>query len=153
MRRAGLFLFAARSAIRIERWTDDLHHQAATGRAGCLRQEGRRGQGQGRRAYPKLIEESDLPRGPPKRVQVTAARAKAAALLATPGTVRLLDKHEVSAIAGVTYPSIWLWMREGAFPRSRIVGGKSMWRSDEIDAWLAALPVRKLKGDARGSVT
>ena len=34
------------------------------------------------------------------------------------------------------------------FPRSRIVGGKSMWRSDEVEAWLDALPVRTLKGDS-----
>jgi hypothetical protein len=37
------------------------------------------------------------------------------------------------------------------FPRARIVGqgpsSKSVWRSDEIEAWLAELPVRKLKGD------
>jgi hypothetical protein len=34
------------------------------------------------------------------------------------------------------------------FPRSRIVGGKSIWRSDEVEAWLDALPVRTLKGDS-----
>jgi predicted DNA-binding transcriptional regulator AlpA len=61
---------------------------------------------------------------------------------------RLLKKSEVLAIVGVTYPSLWAWMRAGNFPRSRIVGGRSMWRSDEIDAWLAGLPVRPLKGDA-----
>jgi Prophage CP4-57 regulatory protein (AlpA) len=43
---------------------------------------------------------------------------------------------------------MWAWMRAGTFPRSRVAGGKSVWRSDEVDAWLAALPVRKLKGDA-----
>jgi hypothetical protein len=37
--------------------------------------------------------------------------------------------------------------------RSRAVGGKSMWRSDEIDAWLAALPVRAVKGDDVEAVT
>jgi hypothetical protein len=31
--------------------------------------------------------------------------------------------------------------------------GKSMRRSDEIDAWLAALPVRALKGDDVEAVT
>jgi predicted DNA-binding transcriptional regulator AlpA len=36
----------------------------------------------------------------------------------------------------------------GKFPRSRIVGGKSMWLSSEVEAWLAGLPVRPLKGDA-----
>jgi predicted DNA-binding transcriptional regulator AlpA len=80
-------------------------------------------------------------------VQVAAARAKAAALFAAPQTVRLLDKHEVCALANVTYPTIWSWQRAGTFPRSRIVGGKSMWLSNEVEAWMAALPVRPLKGD------
>jgi len=60
---------------------------------------------------------------------------------------RLLDRIEVCAIANVTYPTIWAWMRDGKFPRSRIVGGKSMWLSSEIEEWLASLPVRPLKGD------
>jgi predicted DNA-binding transcriptional regulator AlpA len=58
-----------------------------------------------------------------------------------------MSKAEVLAITGVTFPTIWSWMRNGTFPRSRVVGGKSMWFSSEIEAWLAALPVRQLKGD------
>ncbi len=61
--------------------------------------------------------------------------------------IYLLDKGEVLAIANVSFPTIWAWMRAGTFPRSRIVGGKSMWLSNEVDAWIAALPVRPLKGD------
>ena len=34
--------------------------------------------------------------------------------------------------------------------RSRAVGGKSMWRSDEIDAWLAALPTSPQGRRCRG---
>jgi predicted DNA-binding transcriptional regulator AlpA len=64
------------------------------------------------------------------------------------GPPRLLDKAQVCVIANASYPSIWAWMRAGRFPRSRICGGRSMWLSSEIDAWLAALPVRPLKGDA-----
>jgi predicted DNA-binding transcriptional regulator AlpA len=79
----------------------------------------------------------------PRAVQVTAARAKAAPLLSA--TVHLLDKHDVCAIAGVTFPTIWAWMQKGDFPRGRIVGGKSMWLSTEVEAWLTNLPVRKLK--------
>src|SRR5215510_12923596 len=60
---------------------------------------------------------------------------------------RLLDKAQVCAITNVTYPTLWTWMRSGRFPRARIVGGKSMWLSDEVEAWLATLPVRPLKGD------
>ena len=58
-----------------------------------------------------------------------------------------LSKRQVLAIANVSYPSLWSWMRQGKFPRSRVVGGRSMWLSTEIDVWLAALPVRHLKGD------
>ena len=61
--------------------------------------------------------------------------------------VRLLGKPEVIAIANASFPTIWEWMRAGKFPRARIVGGRSMWRSDDIDKWLAELPVRALKGD------
>jgi predicted DNA-binding transcriptional regulator AlpA len=65
---------------------------------------------------------------------------------------RLLGKPEVMAITGTSFPTIWAWMRAGTFPRSRVVGGRSMWRSDEIDQWLAGLPVRPLKGDAPSEV-
>jgi predicted DNA-binding transcriptional regulator AlpA len=88
---------------------------------------------------------------PGKKARVTkkpankiSAKAKA---LTHRVPVRLLSKPEVMAIAGVTFPTIWTWMQDGKFPRSREAGGKSMWLSTEIDAWLAGLPVRPLKGD------
>jgi predicted DNA-binding transcriptional regulator AlpA len=91
-----------------------------------------------------------------KRVAV-ARRRKAAKLKAEPAldregaratTVRLIGRAEILQITGLSIPTIWAWMRNGAFPRSRVVGGRSKWRSDEIDKWLAGLPVRPLKGDA-----
>jgi prophage regulatory protein len=64
---------------------------------------------------------------------------------------RLLSKDDVCALVGVTYPKIWEWMREGRFPRSRVIGSKSnsksVWLSTEIDSWIAGLPRRRLKGD------
>jgi predicted DNA-binding transcriptional regulator AlpA len=65
-----------------------------------------------------------------------------------PPRERLLDKADILAITNVSFPTIWTWQRAGLFPRSRIVGGKSMWLASEIDAWLSTLPVRPLKGDA-----
>jgi predicted DNA-binding transcriptional regulator AlpA len=56
-------------------------------------------------------------------------------------------KTSVLAITGLTYPTIWKMMRAGTFPRGHVVGGKSMWRSDEVDEWFAGLPIRRLKGD------
>ena len=77
-----------------------------------------------------------------------AVAEKVAASEMPPPAVRLMNKHEVCAIVGVSYPSLWTWMRNGSFPRSVIVGGQSKWRSSDIDAWMAALPTRRLKGDA-----
>jgi predicted DNA-binding transcriptional regulator AlpA len=79
-------------------------------------------------------------RAPPAK-QVTAARE------ATNLPMRLLNRHEIVALSGFTYPSLWEMMRRGKFPRGRVVGGKTMWRSDEIERWVADLPVRPLKGD------
>jgi predicted DNA-binding transcriptional regulator AlpA len=65
-----------------------------------------------------------------------------------PPQLRLISKSKVLKIVGCSYPTLWAWMRAGKFPRGRVVGGRSMWRSDEIDEWLAGLPIRRLKGDA-----
>jgi prophage regulatory protein len=61
--------------------------------------------------------------------------------------VRLLLKGEVLDRVGISYPALWAWMRAGKFPRSRELGGKAAWLESEIEAWINALPVRKLKGD------
>jgi predicted DNA-binding transcriptional regulator AlpA len=52
------------------------------------------------------------------------------------------------AISGRSYRTLWAWMRDGKFPRSRVCGGRSMWLATEVEAWLAGLPVRKLMGDS-----
>jgi predicted DNA-binding transcriptional regulator AlpA len=61
---------------------------------------------------------------------------------------RFISKGEVLARVGVSFPTVWLWMREGKFPRSRAVGGKSVWLEHEIEQWILSRPVRRLKGDA-----
>jgi predicted DNA-binding transcriptional regulator AlpA len=77
-----------------------------------------------------------------------AAALKKAAAHKAAASQRLLNKHEVLAIVGISYPTLWNWMRSEKFPRSRVVGGKSMWISTEVDEWLQQLAVRPLKGDA-----
>ena len=65
------------------------------------------------------------------------------------GMPHLLDKHQICAIANLSFPTIWAKMRAGTFPRGRVSGsGKSFWLSTEIEAWMTALPTRRLKGDA-----
>ena len=65
--------------------------------------------------------------------------------------IRLMPKPKVLEAVGVTYPTLWKWMREGKFPRSRQVGGKTAWIEAEVEAWIANLPVRRLKGDDRAA--
>lgn len=84
---------------------------------------------------------------PSHRTNVFAEKARRLKEVGAP-SVRLLTKAEVMAVANASFPSIWQWMRDGKFPRSRIVNGRSMWLSTEIEQWLAGLPLRPLKGDA-----
>ena len=60
---------------------------------------------------------------------------------------RLIYKRELTRRVGLSYPTIWKQMRDGKFPRGRVVGGKTAWLESEIDNWIAGLPVRRLKGD------
>jgi prophage regulatory protein len=64
-----------------------------------------------------------------------------------PSPARLVFKGELLERTGLSFPTIWSMMRKGKFPRSRVVGGKSAWLANEVDAWFAALPRRRLKGD------
>jgi predicted DNA-binding transcriptional regulator AlpA len=58
----------------------------------------------------------------------------------------LIFKKDVVARVGFSYPTLWNWMRDGIFPLSIDVGGKTAWRESEIDHWLATRPRSKLKG-------
>jgi predicted DNA-binding transcriptional regulator AlpA len=84
------------------------------------------------------------PRNIPPAKQVTGARRLASAI---PPHIQVLGRHEIVALTGRSYPTIWAMMRKGAFPRSRILGGKSAWLVSEIEEWLSSLPTRPLKGD------
>jgi predicted DNA-binding transcriptional regulator AlpA len=64
-----------------------------------------------------------------------------------PPALKLLDKRTVCEIFGLSFPTVWKEMRAGRFPRSRVIAGKTMWRSDEIWACFDNLPLRRLKGD------
>jgi predicted DNA-binding transcriptional regulator AlpA len=59
----------------------------------------------------------------------------------------LISKSEVVAIIGVSFPTIWQWMRLGKFPRSRVCGGRTVWIESAVTDWVNALPRRRLKGD------
>jgi len=58
---------------------------------------------------------------------------------------RLVSKPEVCDRVGKTFPTIWLWMREGKFPLARDCGGKPAWLESEIDQWIESRPKRQYK--------
>lgn len=70
--------------------------------------------------------------------------ANNAAAMVAANQVRLISKPEVLDRVGVSYPTLWLWMREGKFPRSRELGGKSAWIESEINSWITNRPIRRL---------
>jgi len=61
--------------------------------------------------------------------------------------IRLISKPEMLDRIGLSFPTVWKLMTEGKFPRSVVVGAKTAWVESEIEAWIAALPRRRLKGD------
>jgi predicted DNA-binding transcriptional regulator AlpA len=106
--------------------------------------------GEAKRAQPAWLRlPQQVPATPEVETPVAPERERAADK--SQGPPRLLLKSEVCAITGFSFPTIWQWMREGRFPRSRMIGNggssKSVWLSTEIEQWMAALPVRRLKGD------
>ena len=97
------------------------------------------------RAQPSWLRRKSL--SPPRETETPPEPERLRASDRSQAPPRLLDRHEVCALVGASYPTIWLWMTRGEFPRGRVVGGKSKWLSTEVEQWIAALPVRRLKGD------
>jgi predicted DNA-binding transcriptional regulator AlpA len=68
-----------------------------------------------------------------------------------PAEIRLLSKPQLLALVGVSYSSIFNWMRAGTFPAPRVLGpsgGRSSriaWYASEVQAWLASRPQRQIK--------
>jgi predicted DNA-binding transcriptional regulator AlpA len=68
-----------------------------------------------------------------------------------PPTVRLIFRPELLALVGVSYGSIFTWMRNGRFPLARELGpagGRSSrigWIESEVLDWIANRPKRQMK--------
>src|SRR5262249_56189339 len=82
----------------------------------------------------------------PTAKTVAAARA-AAKKKARAKSMRLMSRRELLDLIPISYPKLWSMMRRGEFPRSLAIGGKCVWREDEVHAWVDNLSKVKLKGD------
>jgi predicted DNA-binding transcriptional regulator AlpA len=66
--------------------------------------------------------------------------------------VKLLSKPEVLALVGVSYATLWDWIRQGRFPAARQLGpdgghrSKQGWIDTEVYAAIANAPRRLPKG-------
>jgi predicted DNA-binding transcriptional regulator AlpA len=64
--------------------------------------------------------------------------------------IRLIFKPELLELIGVSYGSIFSWMRVGKFPMAREIGPggrgtRIAWVESEVLDWLAARPQRRMK--------
>ena len=55
-----------------------------------------------------------------------------------PTPLSLLPIKAVKLRVGLSESTIYRMLNLGTFPKPRKVGGKSLWRSDELEAWIMA---------------
>jgi predicted DNA-binding transcriptional regulator AlpA len=89
-------------------------------------------------------------------VTTPSSDENARAPVAAGDAIRLIYKPELLRLIGVSYSSIFAWMRAGKFPLAREIGpgGQSTrvaWIEAEVLAWLSARPQRRVKPPAGSS--
>jgi predicted DNA-binding transcriptional regulator AlpA len=69
-----------------------------------------------------------------------------------PKADRFYSRDEIVAITGVSYVTIWCWMRDNIFPKPRELGPPGGnrtaigWLTSEVDKWVASRPQRQIGG-------
>jgi predicted DNA-binding transcriptional regulator AlpA len=61
------------------------------------------------------------------------------------GRIRLLSKAEVLDRIGVSFPALWMWVRQKTIPPPREVGSRPFWLEAEIDEWILTRKIRPYK--------
>jgi len=62
---------------------------------------------------------------------------------------RFIDRKEVLARSGLSYPQVVALERSGNFPRGRRVSARrTLWLNSEFEAWQKSRPIRLLEGEA-----
>jgi predicted DNA-binding transcriptional regulator AlpA len=93
----------------------------------------------------------------PMQPRLALVLPKKAAPSRSTSPIKFLSKQEVLALIGVSYATLWTWMRDGNFPLARELVGdakrnKIVWIESEVHAWMASRPKRRpagYKGAAR----
>lgn len=58
---------------------------------------------------------------------------------------KLIFKAQVMDLIGMSFPTIWNWMRSGKFPPAREIGGKICWYEAEVVDWINSRPIKQYK--------
>jgi predicted DNA-binding transcriptional regulator AlpA len=124
------------------------HHAVAK----PVRKRGKKTQGARHRiidarfAFAEKAAQKRKQHGPARVIDLASVRAR------LEQRVGLLDKFEVLAVVGCTFPTLWKWMRYGDFPPSFAISSatirdntKTRWRAADVADWLAGLKPRRLK--------
>lgn len=56
------------------------------------------------------------------------------------GVDRLLDRHQIGSIVGVTGDTIMKWAISGHFPVPLVAGGRKVWKASTVSHWINNLP-------------
>jgi predicted DNA-binding transcriptional regulator AlpA len=71
-----------------------------------------------------------------------------------PPTITFLSRKQVLALVGVSYATLWSWIKEGEFPPACVLNPKQKgrtkiaWLEHEVRQWMATRPRRLPKGSA-----
>jgi predicted DNA-binding transcriptional regulator AlpA len=85
-----------------------------------------------------MLKNSRIRKPAPPTIEKAAPRVNAK-------PARFVFRPEVLDRVGVSYVTLWQWMRAGTFPASRDVDGQVAWLESDIDEWMLSRPFRSYK--------
>ena len=62
-----------------------------------------------------------------------------------PPLPQMMTKPQVLRALGVSYTTLWNYIRRGAFPRGTMIGMKVCWKTEAVSEWIEAQPKQQLK--------
>jgi prophage regulatory protein len=70
---------------------------------------------------------------------------------------KVLSRPEVLDRIGVSFPTLWTWMKAGKFPPARELSGNDGkrvgWLESEVTDWIRSRPVRQYGKKSKASAT
>jgi predicted DNA-binding transcriptional regulator AlpA len=70
-------------------------------------------------------------------------------------SLKLISRETLLEKIGVTYPTVWAWVRDKHFPAARVLGkdnggkGRIAWVESEVDEWINSRPRQQPKNNSK----